>query len=225
MLTSKGGDLRIDLFDGGPFSQNGYLLRDPVAGRAAIVDPGASAPKMIEALRASGEELEAVYLTHAHIDHVEGIPHVRAFSDAPIFLHPADLPLYDQVESQAAWFGLTLPGPLPKPEKALEPGTKIAVGGHHFEVRFVPGHAPGHVLFYSSEFSLALVGDVVFMGSIGRTDLPGGDFRQLMDSIRSQVLTLPDDTRLLTGHGPETTVGRERMGNPFLISQAPGHFA
>jgi len=224
-MSESDGLLRIDLFAGGPFSQNGYLLRDPATQRAAIVDPGASTPRMIAALRESGEELEAVYLTHAHIDHVEGIPLVRAYSNAPIYLHPDDLPLYDRVESQAAWFGLTLPDPLPRPDRELQPGTKIAVGGHELEVRFAPGHAPGHVIFYSKELSLALVGDVVFAGSIGRTDLPGGDFRQLMDSIRSQVLTLPDETRLLTGHGPETTVRNERLGNPFLISQAPGHFA
>jgi glyoxylase-like metal-dependent hydrolase (beta-lactamase superfamily II) len=180
---------------------------------------------MIEALRESGEELEAVYLTHAHIDHVEGIPYLRAYSDAPIYLHPADLELYDRVESQAAWFGLTLAGPLPKPDRELLPGMRILVGQHELEVRFTPGHAPGHVIFYSVELGVALVGDVIFAGSIGRTDLPGGDFRQLMDSIHSEILTLPDRTRLLSGHGPETTVRQERMGNPFLISQAPGGFA
>jgi len=224
-MSSPGGLLRVDLFAGGAFSQNGYLLRDPVAGRAAIVDPGASAPMMLDALRESGEELEAVYLTHAHIDHVEGVPLVRAFSDAPIFLHPADLPLYERVEAQAAWFGLSLPGGLPKPERELQPGVPVTVGGHEFEVRFVPGHAPGHVLFYSPSLGLALVGDVIFAGSIGRTDLPGGNFQLLMESIRTQVLTLPEPTRLLPGHGPETTVRQESLGNPFLISQAPGSFA
>lgn len=225
MSTSEQRELRIDLFSGGPFSQNGYLLRDPVAGKAVIVDPGASTPQMIEALRGSGEELEAVYLTHAHIDHVEGIPTLRGYSDAPIYLHPADLVLYDRVESQAEWFGLELSGPLPRPEHELIPGTPVSVGRHELEVRFAPGHAPGHVIFHSAEFGVALVGDVIFAGSIGRTDLPGGDFRQLIDSIRREVLTLPDDTRLLPGHGPETTVHHERLGNPFLISQAPGSFA
>ena len=224
-MTDRSSALQIDLFAGGAFAQNGYLLRDPVAGRAAIVDPGASTRKMIEALEASGEVLEAIFLTHAHIDHVEGIPLLRSRFDAPIHLHPADLPLYRQVEAQAAWFGVDLGGALPEPEVELRPGTTVTIGGHPFEVRFTPGHAPGHVILVSHELGTAIVGDVIFAGSIGRTDLPGGDFRALMDSIRNEVLTLPDETRLLPGHGPETTVRQERLGNPFLISQAPGSFA
>jgi glyoxylase-like metal-dependent hydrolase (beta-lactamase superfamily II) len=115
--------------------------------------------------------------------------------------------------------------PLPPPDRELVPGETVRVGLEELEVRYTPGHAPGHVILYSATGGFALVGDVIFAGTIGRTDLPGGDFLRLMRSIREEVLTLPDETRLLLGHGPETTVGRERMGNPFLISQAPGRFA
>ena len=115
---------------------------------------------------------------------------------------------------------------MPEPEATLEHGQRLGYGDTlTFEVRYTPGHAPGHVIFVAAESGLALVGDVVFQGSIGRTDLPGGDYKALMTSIRQEVLTLPDQTRLLTGHGPETTVGHERLGNPFLVPNYLGHFA
>jgi glyoxylase-like metal-dependent hydrolase (beta-lactamase superfamily II) len=143
----------------------------------------------------------------------------------PILLHEADLPLYHGTPQQAAMFGLRA-DPLPEPDGRLEAGQPITVGtGVRLEVVATPGHAPGHVMFVAPELGWALVGDVVFQGSIGRTDLPGGDFGELMRSIRERVLTLPDETRLLPGHGPETTVGRERVGNPFLVPVYRGHFA
>jgi hydroxyacylglutathione hydrolase len=222
-MTSSGLEFRG--FTGGAFAENAYLVRCRATGAAVIVDPGAATPKILEAIRSEGLHLEAVYLTHAHLDHVEGLPALREASDAPIHLHPSDRPLYRRAADQAAAFGMELAGELPDIDHELVPGSTIPVGDHQLEVRFAPGHAPGHVIFYAEEEGVALVGDVVFAGSIGRTDLPGGDMRQLLDSIRNEILTLPEDTRLLPGHGPETTVARERVGNPFLIAHAPGRRA
>jgi hydroxyacylglutathione hydrolase len=219
---SASESLRIRAFPGGPFQQNGYLVQCRATGRAAVVDPGATAPDIARVILEEGLEVDAVWLTHAHLDHVEGLPAIREVSTAPIFLHPADRFLYDRAGEQAAAFGYRLQGELPEPDRDIEPGSPLAVGDARLEVRFTPGHAPGHVILYHPGDGVALVGDVIFQRSIGRSDLPGGDFQQLMESIRREVLTLPDETRLLTGHGPETTVGEERLGNPFLLPHTRG---
>ena len=190
-----------------------------------MIDPGAAAPEMVALLKDTGWPVRAVYLTHAHIDHVEGIPAVRRFTEAPIYLHPMDQVIYDHAEESAAMFGILIDAPLPPPDVPLVPGEFVPVGAQKLEVRLAPGHAPGHVIFHSRSEGFALVGDVIFKASIGRTDLPGGDFQELMRSIQEEILMLPDDTRLLPGHGDLTTVRDERMGNPFLISQVPGGFA
>jgi hydroxyacylglutathione hydrolase len=217
--------LQVEVFSGGPLSENGYLVRCTRTGEAAVIDPGAVAPRIVESLRRSGSTLRAIFLTHAHFDHVEGIPTVRAFAPVPIYLHPADRGLYESAAAQGEALGLPLRGPLPPADQELLPGQTVQVGDVPLHVRAAPGHSPGHVILHSPDAGVAFVGDVIFQGSIGRTDLPGGDFRQLIDSIRSQILSLPDETRLLPGHGPETTVASERRGNPFLISQALGGFA
>ncbi len=219
------GSLEVTKYAGGPFQQNGYLVRCTRTDRVAVIDPGAVAPTMVQALRDGGWTVEGIYLTHGHLDHVEGLEAIREFTDAPIHLHPADLPLLDRAVDQAAAFGMKFSASLPPPDKEIVPGEALPVGDGELQVRFAPGHSPGHVVLYAPADGFALVGDVIFQGSIGRTDLPGGSLQRLMDSIKSQILTLPDETRLLTGHGPETTVGQERRGNPFLISQFRGEFA
>jgi hydroxyacylglutathione hydrolase len=154
---------------------------------------------------------------------VDGLPAlIRGYPDLPVALHPADRELYDHVPEQARAFGLPFDGELPEPSVALAAGDTLRVGECELQVRFTPGHAPGHVILVAHDEGIALVGDVVFHRSIGRTDLPGGDFQALMRSIRDQVLTLPDATRLFPGHGPPTTVGGERMGNPFLLPATGG---
>ena len=217
--------MRVRTFTGGGFAENGYLAVCDATGVAVVVDPGACADRMVEAATTEGLEIQAVLLTHAHLDHVEGVHVVReAVPEVPIWLHPEDRRLYAAVQQQAAAFGLSV-APQPEPDHELAEGDCYTFGQCTLNVRFAPGHAPGHVIFVSEEAGIALVGDVVFQGSIGRTDLPGGDFYTLMSSIREQVLTLPDDMILYPGHGPATTVGAERKGNPFLIPHFGGELA
>lgn len=217
--------LTVEAFAGGAFGENGYLVTGMDGVSAVALDPGASADAMAARIVEQDLDLKAVLLTHAHLDHVEGINRVLAIAPGtPIHLHPADQALYQMAPAQAASFGLTIDVP-PSTDRELSHGQRIDVGGSVFEVRHTPGHAPGHVIFYDAAAGVAFVGDVIFAGSIGRTDLPGGDFRTLMTSIKDHVLTLPDETRLLTGHGPETTVGFERVGNPFLVPHYGGDLA
>ncbi|MFQ5537060.1 MAG: MBL fold metallo-hydrolase [Gemmatimonadota bacterium] len=214
----------LPTFSGGGFAENGYLV--PCGGDVVVaVDPGAASQGMANAVQEGDLDLRAIFLTHAHLDHVEGIHRVRAVRPhAPIWLHPADRPLYQGLAQQAAAFGMPFT-PQPPPDESFEQGQRLTVGEVTFEVRHAPGHAPGHVILVVPEMGAALVGDVIFQGSIGRTDLPGGDFYTLMDSIRRQVLTLPDEVVLYPGHGPATTVGHERVGNPFLAPQYGGDLA
>jgi hydroxyacylglutathione hydrolase len=198
----------------GVFAENCYILADRGTGDAVLVDPGEEAELFLARLRTERLTLRAVWLTHAHLDHVMGVPTVRARTDVPIWLHPADRPLYDAAPQQArALLGVDLP-PLPPPDRALVPGQPVSFGGCTLDVRHVPGHSPGGVAFVAQ--GIAVVGDALFAGSIGRTDLPGGNLETLLRSIRKQLLTLPDDTMVFPGHGPATTVGHERVANPFL---------
>ena len=218
--------MEIETFAGGDFQENGYLVVSGDSGPGIVIDPGAAAASMARVLRDREISLEAILLTHAHLDHVEGVPAIREVApEAPIYLHPHDQVLYEGVEAQARAFNLSTLGPLPTPDREMSHGDVLTFGECRFQVRHAPGHAPGHVIFLAEQEKVAFVGDVVFQGAIGRADLPGGNFHQLMDSIRTQVLTLPDDVRLLTGHGPETTVGWERRTNPFLVGHYGGELA
>ena len=197
----------------GRFVENCYLVVDPPSGECAVIDPGEAAGLIAHKVAALGVRPVAVWLTHAHLDHVAGVAHLKRETGAPVFLHPADQALYDHVVEQAVAFGLDA-DPLPPPDRALAHGDALRVGGLTFQARHTPGHSPGGVSFVGQ--GAVFVGDVLFQGSIGRTDLPGGDFDTLIRSIERELLTLPDDTIVYSGHGPETTVGRERRHNPFL---------
>ena len=208
--------MEILTFTGGVFVQNTLLVVCDDGRTALLIDPGAATPDALAVVRDLDLDVAAILLTHAHLDHIEGVGVAKRDTKAPIHLHPLDRILYDNAPAQAAAFGVPCDD-LPPPDAQLVPGVNLAFGGTEFEVVFAPGHAPGHVMFVSVSEPVAIVGDVIFMGSIGRTDLPGGDYQVLMNSIRSQVLPMPSVTRLLPGHGPETTVGHERGTNPFLI--------
>ena len=198
----------------GQFAENCYVVVDEARRACAIVDPGEEAELITHRVAALDVTPVAIWLTHAHVDHVVGVFRIAGETGAPVWLHPADRPLYDAVPDQAAWFGLVPPGQLPAPDREMAHGAQLAVGDVHFAVRHAPGHSPGSVCLVGP--GIVFSGDVLFAGSIGRTDLPSSDFETLIASIKRELLPLPDDTIVYSGHGPETTIGRERRTNPFL---------
>jgi hydroxyacylglutathione hydrolase len=205
--------VKVVTIPNGRFAENCYLVIDEPSGACAIVDPGEEAGLIAHKIAAAGVTPVAIWITHAHVDHVLGVARLKAETGAPVHLHPADRLLYDHVPEQAAAFGMEA-GRLPDPDRPLAAGDRLPVGGLEFRVSHAPGHSPGSVLFVGQ--GVVFAGDVLFQGSIGRTDLPGGDFDTLIRSIERELLTLPDSTIVYTGHGPDTTVGRERRANPFL---------
>lgn len=211
-------------FTGGDFYENAYVVTCERTAQAVVVDPGAATHQIVDFLEEEDAFVVAILLTHAHLDHVEGLGVIRAITDAPTYLHVADRPLFDNMPAQAAMFGFSAPSLAP-PERELEDGQIIPFGKFSFKVIHTPGHSPGHVILHAEKEGLALVGDLVFAGSVGRTDLPGGDYQALFQSIREHVLKMADDTQLYTGHGPPTTVGQERSTNPFLIPHFGGELA
>lgn len=201
----------------GPVATNAYLIADPRSKEAAVIDPAWDGGVFVTEAGRRGWRIAHVWLTHAHFDHLAGTAALVEAIDPPppVALHPEDLPLW-KVQGGAPFFGMHI-DPGPQPDLSLSHGQTLCLGDFEFEVRHAPGHTPGHVVFYCSSESVVFCGDVIFQTSIGRTDLPGGSHRTLIESIYTQILTLPDETRLLTGHGPETTVGEERLDNPFLV--------
>ena len=200
----------------GPVETNTYLVADPESGQAVVIDPAWEGEILAREAQRRGWRIVALWVTHAHFDHLAGIPGLlAAVTPAPrVALHPLDKPLW-AVQGGAGWFGIPLP-PLPEPTDALAHGQRLTLGAFTFEVRHAPGHTPGHVMFYCPQAGVLFAGDVIFYEGIGRTDLPGGDFATLARSIHEQVYTLPPETRILPGHGPETTVGHEQAHNPFV---------
>ncbi|MGQ9832825.1 MAG: MBL fold metallo-hydrolase [Candidatus Villigracilaceae bacterium] len=200
----------------GPLQTNCYLLADSESGEAAVVDPAGEAEVILNETRRRGWRLTQLWVTHAHFDHIGAAADLtRRLDPAPLIaLHPAERPLWD-AGGGAALFGFSLP-PSPPPNLDLVHGQTLSLGRFRFEARHTPGHSPGHCVFYCAENAVCFCGDLIFRGGVGRTDLPGGSWEALIESIRTQIFTLPEETRLLSGHGPETTVGEEKMFNPFL---------
>jgi hydroxyacylglutathione hydrolase len=209
-------DLEVVTLPNGQFAENCYLIADIGRREAVIVDPGEEPAMFLAELDTRAWSLSAIWLTHAHIDHVMGVGEVRRRTGVPVYLHAADRALYDALPRQAEWFGLRLEA-APPPDHELLHGETVHIGRFAFEVRHTPGHSPGSVSFVGN--GMVIGGDVLFAGSIGRTDLPGGDLPTLMTSIQRHFLTLPDSTILRSGHGPESTIGIERLTNPFLTAE------
>ncbi|MEW6717343.1 MAG: MBL fold metallo-hydrolase [Chloroflexota bacterium] len=200
----------------GPVMTNTFLLADSETKEAAVIDPAWEGGVIVKEAEKHNWHIRYIWVTHAHFDHMAGTAGITdSIQPQPeIALHPDDLLLWHN-QGGAPFFGIRI-DPAPLPTRELEHGQLLRLGNYDFEVRHAPGHSPGHVMFYCAAENVLFSGDVIFMGSIGRTDLPGGDYDTLITSIRTQVLTLPEKTRILNGHGLETTVGRERKHNPFL---------
>jgi glyoxylase-like metal-dependent hydrolase (beta-lactamase superfamily II) len=206
-------ELEVVSLPNGQLSQNCYLVADRRTREAVIIDPGEEPAMFLAELDTRAWALRAIWLTHAHVDHIIGVGAVKRATGVPIHLHPLDRRIYDALPQFGAWLGMELEPP-PPPDVALEAGARLGVGGLEFEVRCTPGHSPGSVSFVGQ--GMVFGGDVLFNGSVGRTDLPGGDFATLMSTINSQFLSLPDSTVVHSGHGPDTTIGIERLTNPFI---------
>ena len=205
---------QVVVFALGPVQTNCFLVFDPKSRECVVIDPAWEGERLADEITQRSLALTSVLVTHAHFDHIGGCAALVARHPAPIYLHPADLPLWS-VDGGASFFGLDIE-PLPPPGPAFEDGMHLHSGALDFEVLHLPGHTPGHVGLLESAHGWLFSGDVLFAGSIGRTDLPGGDYVTLMASIRNRLLTLPDATLVYSGHGPETTIGRERRSNPFI---------
>jgi glyoxylase-like metal-dependent hydrolase (beta-lactamase superfamily II) len=212
------GQLRAGIIPVTPFQQNCTILFDEETKAGVIVDPGGDVDTLVETIRQNGISIEAIWLTHGHIDHAGGAMELKETLGVDIIgPHADDKPLLDNLEAQAHRFGLTGAVRNCVPDRFLSEGEVLSFGDHRFEVLHCPGHAPGHVVYYNRAQAFAHVGDVLFSGSIGRTDLPGGDHATLIRSIKEKLLPLGDEIGFICGHGPGGRFGEERRSNPFLV--------
>jgi glyoxylase-like metal-dependent hydrolase (beta-lactamase superfamily II) len=214
--------MRVAVVPVTPFQQNCSLVWDPATRRGAVVDPGGDLDHVLAVAEREGVAIEKILLTHAHIDHAGATAELARRLGVPIEgPHEGDRFWIEALAQQAQMFGLKSEGPF-EPDRWLRDGDTVTVGGLSLDVRHCPGHTPGHVVFFHAPSRFAIVGDVLFQGSIGRTDFPGGNHGQLIRSIREQLFPLGDDVRFLPGHGPTSTFGAERQSNPYVSDAAVG---
>jgi len=207
--------MKIETFRVGPMDNGVYLVIDETTQHAALVDPSFESEPILDVIRERGLRLDWILNTHGHYDHVINNAFFKRETGAPLAIHAGDLPFLKDMKGQALWLGIEHVEDSPTPDRLLNEGDIVEVGDLQLRVRHTPGHSPGGVTFVVE--NVALVGDVLFAGGIGRTDLPGGDAETLFHSIRAKLFTLPDDTIVLPGHGPSTTIGREKRTNPFVM--------
>jgi len=213
--------MKVAVFQLSLFGINMYVVYDPQSCDCAVIDPGITTDREREALVSfiEREHLNVVHVinTHMHIDHVAGNAFVQKKYDADVLAHQDDVPLGDRVGEQAKMFGLLGSYEDVKVTRYLKDGDVIRIGDGTLKVIHVPGHSPGHIALYDGKDGYLIAGDILFCGSIGRTDLPGGNHQQLINGIKEKLLPLPDNTIVYPGHGPATTIGDERLTNPFLL--------
>jgi hydroxyacylglutathione hydrolase len=205
----------LETFPVGPLQCNCTLLGDEEAGEAIVIDPGDEIARIHRRLTDLGLKLKQILITHAHIDHVGGALKLKRLTGAPILLNENDLPLLKIMAEQAAWIGSPTPETAP-PDASLADGMQVGLDRYPAQVLHTPGHTQGSVCLHFAPLNMVFAGDTLFAGSIGRTDLPGGNGRQIIASIQSHLLTLPEGTKVIPGHGQATTIGEERANNPFL---------
>ncbi len=207
--------MQHETFPVAPLGCNCSILYDTEAKDATVVDPGSDVARIVGFLGAQGLKLRQIVVTHGHLDHIAGAKLLSEQMDAPVIFHPADVFQLSWMEQQATWMGVPVPKTAPPDVEAAE-GMKLLVGNEAGEVLHTPGHTEGSISLYFPQSNLLLAGDTLFRDGIGRTDLPGGDRRQIIASIREKLLPLPESTDVIAGHGAATTLGREKERNPFL---------
>ncbi len=200
----------------GPLQCNCSILGDEESREAIVVDPGDEIARIVEILDRHHLTVKQILITHAHIDHIAGAQRLKRLTGAPILYNENDLPLVRMMDVQAGWLGMATPEVLP-PDDLLQDGKRIAITNLTGSILHTPGHTQGSVCLYVPDHSLLIAGDTLFAGSIGRTDLPGGDTRQILRSIHDRLLALPDEVVVVPGHGARTTIGEERNSNPFIL--------
>jgi hydroxyacylglutathione hydrolase len=203
------------IFPVGPLQCNCSVIGDEQTHEAMVIDPGDQVAEILNILRQENLKLTQIVVTHAHIDHVGGAMKLKAATGAPILMNQDDHALLKLLDVQATWVGMQSPGPV-QVDDAVSNGRVLKIGSISANVIHTPGHTEGSICLYFPEEKRLIAGDTLFAGSIGRTDLPGGSFEKIMSSLHSRVMALPDDTDVIPGHGPATTIGQERETNPFL---------